>query len=105
MTTINSIKKVWTRGEIENKLSTNPVWVERAILALYARQTSDEQVSVETRHTNRKGFNKPDAKRMSFVANFLINGGHLTKEKALGVYAGKLKKYSGQLAKIANEQS
>jgi len=86
---------------IKVKLLTNPEWVERAILALYEKQTSDEQATMETGHDNNMGFNKPDARRMSFVAEFLKGGKHLTKEKALGVYGVKLQKYAKQLARIA----
>lgn len=89
---------------IKEKLISNPAWVERAILVLFERQTSDEQLTQETGHDNNQGFNKPDAKRMSFVAEFLKKGGHLTKEKALGVYGKKLCKYAKQLAKIAQEK-
>lgn len=86
---------------IRGNLMTNPKWVEAAILALYAKQTSDEQATQETGHDNRQGFNKPDARRMSFVAEFLKSGKHLTREKALGTYGRKLQKYAGQLARIA----
>lgn len=89
---------------IKTKLMENPAWVERAILVLYAHQTSDEQETQETGHENSRGFNKPDAKRLSFVAEFLKKGGHLTKEKALGIYGKKLCKYAKQLAKIAQEK-
>jgi hypothetical protein len=86
------------------KLTTNPAWVEAAILALYAKQTEDEQIAQETGHDNCRGFNKPDARRMSFVAEFLKSGKHLTHEKALTVYGPKLKKYRKQLAKMAMEK-
>jgi hypothetical protein len=89
------------KSEIEGKLISKPAWVEAAILALYNRQTSDEQAGGETRHDNSVGFNHADAKRMSFVAEFLKSGKHLTYEKALNVYGPRLRKYSGQLARIA----
>jgi hypothetical protein len=86
---------------ISKNLATNPKWVEAAILALYEKQTEDEKVMQETGHDNGMGFSKPDARRMSYVAEFLKKGGHLTHEKALNVYARKLQKYTTQLAKIA----
>lgn len=91
------------RNRIDENLRVNPAWVEKAILALYARQTEDEQRHMETGHNNARGFNKPDAKRMSFVASFLLGGKHLTREKALAVYAPKLRKYVNQLTRIALE--
>lgn len=92
-------------GKIRNLLQNNPAAVERAILVLYDRQTSDEQANGETRHDNKIGFNAADAKRMSFVARFLKNGGHLTRAKALNVYGPRLQKYAVQLAGIAMEKA
>ena len=89
---------------IREKLATNKAWIERAVIALHDRQTTDEQATNETTHDNRKGFNKPDARRMSFVANFLKSLGHLTEEKALTVYGPRLQKYAKQLARIAQEK-
>ena len=88
-------------ARIRAKLLVDPAWIEAAILRLYELQTSDEQAAKMTGHTNCQGFNKPDASRMSFVATFLRNGGHLTQKKALEVYGPRLGKYAGQLAKIA----
>lgn len=89
---------------IKNKLATNKAWIERALVVLHDRQTIDEQATQHTAHDNNKGFNKPDARRMSFVASFLKSGGHLTEEKALKVYGPKLQKYAKQLARIAQEK-
>lgn len=86
---------------IERKLSTDPKWVEAAILSLYAKQTSDEQAGGETRHDNAQGFTSADARGLTFIAEFLKTGKHLTREKALGKYSAKLQKYAGQLARIA----
>jgi len=43
-------------------------WVIKALLAVYQRQTADEQETLETRHDNGVGFNGPDAHRMSRYA-------------------------------------
>jgi len=86
---------------ISARLLVSPTQVESAILALYAKQTSDEQAGGDTRHNNAQGFTSADAKRMSFVAEFLKSGKHLTHEKALGTYGRKLQKYTGQLARMA----
>ncbi len=96
-----SVRFETMKTTIKAKLLSNPDWVERAILVLYERQTADEQVAQETGHDNNMGFNKPDATRMSFVAEFLKSGKHLTREKALNVYGRRLQKYAGQLARIA----
>lgn len=86
---------------IVEKLSTDPKWIKRAIVALYRKQTADEQATKETGVDNFQGFNKPDARRMTFVAEWLLSGKTLSDQKALEVYGPKLKKYRKQLAKIA----
>jgi hypothetical protein len=98
-----TVRFEYMKSVIAQKLLTEPAWVERAILALYERQTADEQAGGETRHDNAQGFTSADARRMSFVAEWLkkSNKNHLTREKALTVYGPKLHKYSGQLARIA----
>lgn len=89
------------KGVIASKLLTSPTQVESAILALYEKQTSDEQAGGDTRHDNKQGFTSADARRFSFVAEFLKTGKHLTREKALGTYGHRLQKYTGQLARMA----
>lgn len=96
-----TVKFETLKATIAAKLLTEPAWVEKAILVLYDRQTSDEQATQETGHNNAQGFTSADARRMSFVAEFLKSGKHLTREKALGTYGRKLQKYAGQLARIA----
>jgi hypothetical protein len=91
-------------SKIRANLATNKAWIERALVVLHDRQTTDEQATQHTAHDNNKGFNKPDARRMSFVASFLKSGGHLTEEKALTVYGPRLQKYAKQLARIAQEK-
>ena len=52
----NEAKKVWTRGEIEDMLRTQNGAVERAMVAIWERQTADEQASQTTNHDNGRGF-------------------------------------------------
>lgn len=96
------MSKVWTEEQIVSLLNTNVRAIEKAILALYDRQTADEQVVQNTRHHNRVGFSAADAKRLSFIANFLKNGGHL-KTETCKKYLPRVLKYRKQLASIATE--
>lgn|SRR5487761_2189874 len=89
--------------QIKAGLSVNPKWVERAIIVLFEKQTNDEQAALDTKYVNGQGFTSADARRMSFVAKFLLSGKHLTREKALGIYGRRLQKYAVQLARIAEE--
>ena len=96
--------RIWTATEIKTLLTTRPVFVERSILKLHERQTADERATKSTNHRNNIGFNGADAPGMSFVADFLKKGGHLTSAKALGKYGPRLVKYIGQLVQIANTE-
>lgn len=52
--------------------------VEQGILALHRRQTSDEQNSSSTRHTNGVGFNYTHARLGTYCAKWILQGNHLT---------------------------
>ena len=99
----DAVKFETMKTMIAAKLLDDPAWVEKAILVLYERQTADEQAGGETRHDNNQGFTSADARRMSFVAEWLRKSkrNHLSREKALGTYGRRLQKYAGQLARIA----
>jgi predicted RNA binding protein with dsRBD fold (UPF0201 family) len=77
--------------------------VEKAILVLFERQTSDEQDSESTNHNNAVGFSSADARRLSFVAKILKEGKHL-KDETVAKYAPRVLKYRKQLAVIALEK-
>lgn len=94
-------EKIWKKDEIKQGLEKSDQWINRAILAIYHRQTEDEKSDSDTRYQNGIGFNSADASLLSYYARYIQNKGSLTghhKEKA----RKRIKKYSGQLAKIAN---
>lgn len=93
--------KTWTRDEINALLRRNPKAVERAMLALFARQTADEQATDATRHHNGRGFNAPSARRGSYYARWVRSGRTLTGahlDKALSIAL----RHSAQLVEEAN---
>lgn len=74
--------------------------VERAIVAIYNRQTTDEQNSEDTKHLNGIGFTGADARLGSYYAKWILsgkhlNGNHLTKARVMSY------KYIRQLCEIA----
>lgn len=76
------------------------VCVERAILAIYARQTADERADGATRHVNGRGFNSRDAGYGSYLAKWIqsgrsLSGRHLARARKMAV------RYSGQLIPAA----
>lgn len=93
--------KTWTRSEIDALLRANPKAVERAMLALFARQTVDEQAVASTRHLNGRGFNAPSARRGSYYARWVrsgrsLSGPHLDKALRIAL------RHSAQLVEEAN---
>lgn len=88
----------YTEIEIRARITTNPKWTERAILAIYEYQTDVEQVRKETVENNGVGFNGLDAPFLSSLAQWLQKGHHLTvrqltpAQKMIGKYAGQLKR-------------
>lgn len=94
---------MWTKDQIVEMLQTNDRAVTRAVVAIYKRQTADEQRSETTRVSNNIGFNHADAPYLSWCAKYAINrrsnlsGKHLEKSRK------RMMKYWKQLLEIANE--
>jgi len=94
-------KKIWTKEEIRNNIQNDQAWLERAIVAIYDRQTEDEKAIQDAKERNNVGFNKPDSGRGSYFAKWIKDGRHLSG-KHLEKARKMMIKYSGQLEKIAN---
>ena len=84
-------------------IATNIQWLYHAITAIYKRQTDFEQSIEATCESNGVGFNSCDAKRMSEYAQKLLQTGKLSEKERYAARVVMLK-YSGQLARIANEK-
>ena|SRR5579875_1441139 len=93
----------WTEQQIVTLLDTNDRAVERAIVAIYERQTADEQATEHTRHDNSVGFRQNHAKRMSYYARLIKSGRHLYPRQ-LELSRTWMKMYRRQLADIANKK-
>lgn len=97
--------RTWTIEEIRFNLLTDPthVWVERAVLAIYNKQTSTEQVIGDTKYKNGVGFSGSDAAIMSSFATWLLKKkGNRLSPKQFAIAQKKIVKYTKQLVKIAN---
>jgi hypothetical protein len=92
----------WEKDAIRQRLLESRHWVERAIVAIYNRQTADEKGTEQTRWQNGVGFNGPDAHYMSYLARWILSGRHLSG-KHLERGRKRVLKYAGQLAEIAND--
>lgn len=103
-----------TKEKVLDILNSNDKAVERAILALYERQTSNEKNTFSSDEHNGVGFNKYDAKFLSSLAEYLIrnpNRGLTAKQLAAvrKVYPNQsnsvIGKYYNQLIQIAKEKA
>lgn len=96
-----------------NMLADNR-WLIRGLLAIYARQTFDEQASETTKHHNSKGFSALDASILSSYAAQVeqweatppnqrrYNSPLSTKQMSL--LRRRMMRYSGQLARVVRER-
>lgn len=88
------------KATIQQMLATNDRAVERALIAVYRRQTADEQAANATCHNNARGFTGIDASFLSRAAQGCLRYGHLTP-KQLPYVRSKIQKYWQQLAEVA----
>jgi len=94
--------KVWKKEDIHALLENNPKAVRRALLAIYALQTSAEQANHATSDANGVGFSAFDAEFCTDMAEKALKGWSFS-EKQMAVTRNKMKRYHRQLIMIANE--
>ena len=94
----------WTPDTIKALLDRSNLAVEKAIVAIYNRQTIDEKALEETTAKNGVGFSGADAEFGSSLAKWLLrnpNVNHLSEKQMK--YARRIaKKYTRQLVDISN---
>lgn len=88
--------------KIRELLKTNDKAVMRGIVAIYKRQTLDEQMAEHTTQHNGVGFGAFDAQFMSSLAKQIMSGRTLTQTQ-MAVGRNKIVRYAKQLASIAEE--
>lgn len=93
-----------TRNIISDKLQTDDRWLYRGIVAIYERQTADEQQSETTEEHNAMGFNGTDAKFGTSLAKQILAGRSLSIKQAQAARK-MMRKYAGQLVKCAKEKA
>lgn len=92
--------------ELLNKaMATKQYWViGKAIHTLWQYQTASEQATQSTHLHNNVGFNGADAKWLSIMGEWYDKHPKVFTEKQALKSFPRLKKYCGQLAKIANSK-
>lgn len=95
---------IWTKDRIRELLITNDLAVERGIVVIFRRQTSDEQQDATTRHHNKRGFSSAHAKMGAAFARLILRGQHLTGHTLTRARKVALH-YVGQITEQANINS
>lgn len=94
----------WTEDSIRELLAVSDLAVERAVLAIHARQTADERSSRQTKHRNARGWSAAHDKRGSYYAGWIssgrrLTGRHLAKAREIVLH------YAAQLLEVAEAKS
>ncbi len=103
MTTVEKIKAAKfqdAKAMVRDKLATDNAWLVRGLVALFRRQTEDEQRSEDTKYQNKMGFNSADAPVLTSLARQWQERNWLSTPQ-IGLARRLMGKYSGQLARIA----
>ena len=95
---------VHTKESIQELLRTSDRAVVRALNAVYALQTADEQAGHHTNQSNGVGFSKFDAPFLSEMVTAVRRWGSLTPQQ-MAVTRNKILRYHRQLVQIANSQA
>lgn len=82
--------------EFRSQLSSNERWAVKGLIVLFNRQTEDEQAAESTRHSNHRGFNHSDAKKLTGIAKWYNKNGFLTASQ-IALVQRKIPKYAKQL--------
>lgn len=110
-----------TPEAIKEKLETDNRWLIRGLVAIFQRQTEDEQRQDSTNHLNGVGFNGSDAPFLSVMARRAIDrtkvdprnmeavkkaiDGMGFSPRQLQCIRKAMKKYAGQLHKITKSRA
>ena len=69
---------MYTKEVVQEKLATNVAWMEKALIVLYGFQTEDEKEEGGTKWENGMGFNGTDSRYLSWCAQWVLSGRHLS---------------------------
>lgn len=94
---------VWNKDTVQHLLNTNDRAVVRALMAIYARQTTEEQQTQAATEHNGVGFSGVDAEILSSFAQFYQSHGYLT-DKQMSLLRARIQKYWSQLLRIAQSK-
>ena len=86
---------------LQRKLASDTRWAQRALLAIFRNQTTDEQIQADVKHHNNMGFRCMDSYILTSLALQLQQRGSLSPKqmaivfKKMPIYARQLMKFYG----------
>lgn len=92
------------RAKIAELLRTSDKAVERAMVVLYERQTTDEKASSDTKHDNQRGFSAFHAPSGSYYARLVLSGRRLYGKSLAKARRFSLR-YTRQLLDAADQKA
>jgi hypothetical protein len=102
--TVVDKKSAWKKGDVLALLERSDRAVERAVMAIYSRQTDKERLRERTEQRNGCGFSKFDAHILSSFAVSITRYGHLTRNQ-LAVARPRIMRYHRQLVEIIEQNA
>jgi len=100
---MSKITKTQIKEFVKEKLATDPIWAQKALLKIFEFQTLEEQKSKDTIYHNGVGFNGTDGEILSSFALQFQKKKYLS-EKQMAIVFKKMPKYWMQVVKISNEE-
>lgn len=96
------------RREIEVAITENKPLLERAIVALYERQTEEERVNLTSHFRNGRGFSKADSRVCGLMAKSILKGirdrnmkyGDILQSSWYKIALKRIPRYSKQLLEL-----
>lgn len=88
------------KAMVAENMQISDKWLIRGLMAIYRRQTADEQNSESTKYDNGIGFGGCDSQILSSFAKVILNRRFLST-KQMAVCRRLMAKYSMQLVRIA----
>lgn len=88
------------KAMVAENMQISDKWLIRGLMAIYRRQTADEQNSESTKYDNGIGFGGCDSKILSSFAKVILKR-HFLSTKQMAVCRRLMTKYSMQLVRIA----
>jgi len=100
---MDKITKAQVKEFVKQKLASDPVWSQQALLRIYDFQTIEEKKSKDTRFHNGVGFTGTDGRILTSMAIQLKKYGRLSP-KQMSIVMTKMPKYWGQIVKISDKE-